>query len=262
MADSFLIKYAELEAAGTYGGKWSVVSKRKSLLKFGGNANVDTAPATLWNHAGDESYVSSNIIDKFSSSSASDTGSMVVEGHTVTGTGADARFTFVVQAVTLAGQAETNLTTPLARVSRVYNPTGTEWVGAIYVYQDDTVTAGVPQTTTKIHAKVNAGGQQTEKAATTISNDDMFFISSMLVGINKKKAETADCELQVRKVGGVFLPKARVTVSSTGTSTFSERFEPYIIVPSNADVRIIGASGSGGVEVSAHISGWLAARRE
>lgn len=261
MSASFLINYAELEAAETYGGKWSADYKRKSLLKFGGNGDVDTTTSTLWNGTGNEVYATTDAITTVSSSSASDAGQMTVEGHTVEGTGTDARFTFVVQDVTLDGQTEVSLATPLARVSRMYNPTGTEWVGDIYAYESDTVTAGVPQTDAKIHAKINAGDQQTRKAATTISNDDMFFISSMLVGINKKKVETADCELQVRKVGGVFLPKARLTVSSTGTSTFSERFEPYIIAPSNSDVRIVAAAGSSGVEVSAHISGWLALRR-
>lgn len=258
MSAQFHVAYAERECGATYGGEWSALARRKSLLKFGGNAAVGTVWQTLWSQGGDEVYATGNVIDKVSSSNAGDTGVINIEGHTISGTGADVKFTFVTQKVTLAGQAKVSLTTPLARVSRCFNATDTEWLGEITVYEDDTLTGGIPNTAAKIHAKVSAGDQQTRKAATTFADDTAFFISSWTLSINKKTAGTADCELQVRKPGGVFLPKARITVSSAGTSTFIEPFAPYLIVPPNSDVRVMAIADSNGVEASAHISGYIA----
>lgn len=254
------IERAEQEVYSTYGDRVSTLAKRKSLLKFGRTDSLGTSWETVWTQGGDETYVTTNAIDTISSSSGSDTGGLAyIEGHTVSGTGADAQFTFVVQTVTLTGTTKATLSTPLARVSRVYNASSTTWVGDIYVYEDDTTTTpGVPDTASKIHMKVEAGDNQSYKAATTFSNSDYFICTGGNASVNKKTAATVDFEMEVRRPGGLFLPVMRLTAASTGLNTVSIRFDPYVIIPKNADVRVVAIGSTTGIEVNAAFQGHLA----
>jgi hypothetical protein len=253
--DDFWIRHAIEEIDNTYGDR--VRPKAKSLHKFGKNEDVGTSIETIWEQGGNETYVTTNAIDKISSSSGSDTEVITIEGHTVSGTGTDAEFTFVVQTVTLVGQTETALTTPIARVSRAYNAGSTALVGDVYIYEDDTVTAGVPQTATKIHLKIPAGQNTSFKGATTFSNTDYFILTEVHFAVGKKAAATVDFDLEVRKVGGLFLPKFQTTLATTGSNSESEVFMPYYIVPKNADVRIRAIASTTGVEADCNFEGIL-----
>ena len=257
----FDIWMAEQIILDTYGDTVSVAEKKKTLLKFGRRSDVNaTNYRTLWNEPGTadhEVFVTTNAITHFASGSGSDTGDMVVEGHTVSGTGSSAEFTFVVQTVTLAGQTKTALTTPLARCSRVYNPTDTEWVGRIGVAEDVTFTSGIPAAV-GTHMNIPAGNQGSQKAATTISNSDYWIITAVAGSILQKTSEFADLKLEVREVGGVFREKFNFAVSSSGGPT--ERFDvkPPVIVPKNADVRMVALAGSTNTIVTGWMNGYLA----
>ena len=157
--------YSELHLAehyilSTYGDNVSIHDKEKFLYKFGANPSVGTTRATLWYTGQDqanETYVADNTnsIDTISSSSASDTEVVTIEGHTMSG----GDKTFVVQTATLNGQNKVTLGTALNRCTRVYHAgqSTTDLVGEIYVYEDTTITSGKPTDTTKIHITVPAG---------------------------------------------------------------------------------------------------------
>lgn len=250
------IEYAQDRVFSDYGDVVSVAEKGKSLLKFGNNPLVQTSPSTLMTlPVGEvhETYVSSNLITHFASSSGSDTGSMVVEGHTISG----GLFTFVTQTVTLAGQTKTALTTPLARVSRAYNSSATDWVGAIYIAEDDTFTSGVPQTATKIHLTVVAGENQSDKAATTISNQDYYFVTEFSGDFLKKAAGFAEVHLEIREAGGVFRSVSHLAISSSN-NTNQLTFIPYLIVKKNSDIRIVADADTNNTEVAGQMQGYLA----
>lgn len=121
------IKHAINLIYSTYGDRVSVDAKRKDLVKFGRNPAADTSAQTVWNQGGNETYVSTNAIDSISSSSTSDTGTVSIEGHTISGSD----LTFVVQSKTLTGQTKATLDTPLARCTRVYNTGTADFVGDI-----------------------------------------------------------------------------------------------------------------------------------
>lgn len=247
-----LIRQAINTIKETYNHNVSVDAKRKSLLKFGKNENVGTSEVMV-EPSGTETYVSDNTIAYFSSSSGSDTGSMVVEYHTVDGNG---DFTFGTQTVTLAGQTKTALTVPCARVSRIYNDSATNWVGVIYIYEDDTVTAGVPQTASKIHIQTTTGDNNSYKAATTFSSTDYAIITYFYADVNKKANANVDVELQVRQKGKVFRDVfARSCSNSMGVEMV---LDPPIIVPPNADVRVMAESDTASTSVSAGFNGYLA----
>jgi len=252
------LEYADQEARLTY-NRASHKAKGKSLLKFGRFDALGTSSQTVQSQGGNEAFPTTNAITTISSSDAGDVIPVFVEGHTVTGTGTDAQFTFVVQSATLAGQTEVALATPLARVSRVYNAGATNLVGDVYVYEADTVTAGVPQTASKIHIQIEAGTDQSYKAATTISNSEMFYITTFSASVNKKTTASVDFEVQVRRVGGVFRPVKRITAASTSQPTVSIKFEPFVVVPKNSDIRIVAVASTTAVEVNASFHAVIAA---
>lgn len=254
----FEIWMAEQIIQDTYSDTVSVADKKKTLLKFGNRTDLGSTTRSTIGHLGlaalNETYVTTNAITHFASSSGSDTGDMYVEGHTVSGTGTSAQFTFVTQTVTLAGQTKTALTTPLARVSQVYNSSATDWVGDIYVAEDVAFTAGVPASGS--HIKVPAGEQTSFKAATTVSNTDYGIIDEWVVTVGKKTNAVVDFRLEIREVGGVFRPK--VFAEASQGETFMLRFEAPIIVPKNADVRVTALASATNVEAGSWFNGYLA----
>lgn len=254
--DYYLINHAINEIYSTYGERASVESKKKSLIKFGRNELVSDAGSTLMTlPAGidNETYVSDNTIAYFSSSNAGDTQDIKVEGHTLSGSD----LTFSVQSVTLAGQTKTALTTPLARITRAYNDDSTDFAGVIYFYEDDTLTAGVPQTDAKVHMMIPVGTNQTEKAATSISSTDYWIITGFYCSVLNKTAAFVDVQIQIREIGKVFRTRANLGAASPGNVSKLE-FEPALIAPSNSDIRLVATASTNGIDVSGGIEGYLA----
>ena len=249
----------EREVYSTYGQRVSIDAKAKSLLKFGKSGDLSSTAGlqTVWSVDGNETYISTNLIDSVVSSSASDTQEVTIEGHTIEGSGVDAKFTFVVQTATLSGQTPVALTTPLARVSRVNNNSSTEIVGVVAVYEDSAVTGGVPNDTTKIHINIPLGFQQSFKAATTFSNTDYFFLTGCYGAVSQKQTAAADFYLELREVGKSFRQIACLTASSSGGS-FNIEFDPAIIIPRNADVRVRCTTGTNNAVVFTNFRGYLA----
>lgn len=233
--------------------------KNKTLLKFGRSELVGTSNwATIMNlptGVDNETYVSSNIIDTLSSADTGDTYALKVEGHTVDGSG---NFTFVSQDATLDGQNKVVLTTPLARISRAYNNDSTDLTGPIYFYEDDTISAGVPTTNSKVHMIIPAGYNQTFKASTTFSNTDYYLVTGAYASVNEKTAATVTIRIQIKQKGKVFRTFAIGTVSTNGSSYSSVDFDPVLIVPKNADIRMQAISSASNTDVSGWFSGYLA----
>ena len=224
----------EREIQATYGDYVSIDKKAKSLIKFGKSAALSTNTLeTVWSVGGNETYISTNDISFISSSSASDTEQVTIEGHTVL----NGEFTFVVQTATLNGQNAVGLTIDLARVSRMYNSDSTELVGRVVVYENATLSGGIPTDATKIHIDIPAGFQQSFKAATTFSNTDYFIMTGFYGAVSAKVSAAVDFYVEIREAGKVFLPKGSFTASSTGGAS-DISLDPAIIVPKNADIRI------------------------
>lgn len=252
--DEFRIRHAIEEINNTYGDVVSVMDKKKSLIKFGRNGSVDTAFETVWRVGGDETYPTTNAIDKISSSDDSDNQNIVIEGHTIS----SGELTFVTQTATLDGFVETALTTPLARVTRLYNDDTSNFAGTIYVYEDDTVTDGVPQTTSKIHMAVTAQNQS-EKASTSFSNQDYFIMTSFSGYCFDKSAAVVEFIIETRVVATTPKVFRRIysTAGTNGVPTVRE-FTVPIIIPKNSDVRIRASADNASTDIGADFSGYLA----
>lgn len=251
----YRFRHAIAQVEDTYGDIVSVESKKKTLRKFGRNPSVDTTFETLWRTGGDETYATSNVIDKISSSDNGDTQSVVIEGHTIS----NGELTFVSQTKTLQGQTESALTTPLARVTRMYNNGTTDFAGTVYIYEDDTVASGVPQTASKIHMTVVTGSNQSEKASTSISKNDYWFITEFVGYCFDKSSAVVEFEVQIREVGATNKVFRRIfeTAGTNGIPTL-EQFDPVIIIPKNHDVRIRAKADNASTDIGGSLSGYLA----
>jgi len=245
------IKQAINEVFSTYGDVVSVSNKKKSLLKFGTRTTVGTSWETLMTAQGSEiqeTILSANGITTVVSS-ASDTQNLIFEYHTISG----GALTFGVQSVTLTGTTPVSLPIPCARANRSYNNGTNPLVGNIYFYEGGT------RTDVNTHLVIPAGEQQTQKAATSISDADYWFISEASLNVLSKVTKYAEARLEVRDVGKNYWRPLTQTFSATDqTGTIEIPFEPYRIVPSNADVRLAVKTNSGSVDVSGGFSGYLA----
>jgi len=108
-----------------YGDEVNVRTRNGDITKFGHNHLIGTSIATIMHlPAGilHETYVAADLINSIISTDNADTQEVYIEGHTIDGSG---NFTFVTQLVTLTGQTVAALSTPLARVSRMYNNNST-----------------------------------------------------------------------------------------------------------------------------------------
>jgi len=248
------MEHAKQVIFAEYGVSVSMEAKNKDLLKFGRNALTNATKSTLMTlPAGidNETYVSSNLINTISSSSASDTYSITIEGHTISG----GVFTFVTQTLTLTGQTQKALTTALARVSRTYNNGSVDSVGRIYIYETDTSTAGVPTTAAKVHLIQEAGVNNSEKASTTLSNSDYWVITGFYGDCLEKTTAYAIIHFEVRLAGKVFTNK--VDIAANTSSPAQHDFLPYIVIPPNADIRLRASANAAGKDVSGGIQGVL-----
>jgi len=252
----FWLDHAVHVIESNYGDVVSIEQKNKDLLKFGHNSLVGTTQATIAHQPAGilhETYVSSNLITSIISDDNGDTQDIVIEGHTSTD---GLSFTFVTQTATLTGQTAVTLTTPLARVSRFYNDNSTDLAGTVYITEDDTYTAGVPDTDIKCHLQTGSTENQSEKCSTTMSSVDYWIVTSFSGDMLKKSAAFAEIELQVRLPGKVFRPVDIISCTDGGRGR--QDFKPYIIVPKNADVRLAALANASSTPIAGSIQGVLA----
>lgn len=248
---------AEREIERTFGDKVSIDKKAKSLIKFGKSAELSTnGLATIWTVGGHETYVDDNLITHVSSSSDDDTCQLILECHTVEGTGTDQKFTFFTEVVTLQGQTKVALPTPVARVSEVTNNDNVELVGRVVVYEDVAVTNGIPDDESKIHIDIEAGMQNSFKAATTFSDSDYYVLTGGFGSVSVKQQGGADFFIEVRSAGKVFIQRAAVSASSGGP--WNIEFDPAIIIPKNSDVRLTVETDTNNAVVFGVFKGYLA----
>lgn len=266
-----LVLYTQDAVSSTYGDTVSVAAKGKVLNKFGLNSSVGTSFETVAEFQGstsNETFVSTNIIDSIVSSSTSDTSqTIVVEGHTIDVNG---NLTFVIQEASLNGRTEVTLSTPLARANRAYvkasgtfNSTPSDLVGTVSIYDNtDGIANGVPNTDTATKLLISPGENGTQKASTSISKDDYWFVSSFGagIGVSGGNASRVILRLETRDVpnGGAWRSLTREIALGINSPSVSILIDPYLIVPKSHDFRVRAKTDSDTAEVYAEVAGYLA----
>lgn len=257
-----MIVAAEREVLNSYGDTVSVEEKKKSLLKFGLNDNVGTSRTTIMQFQGsetNETYCTTNAIDRVVTTDNTFTGTVTIEGHYIDGSN---NLIFAVQTATLTGQTAVTLGTALARATRIYISDGSALASAsdvIYVYENVTTTAGVPDTASKTHVLMDGTYHGSQKASTSISSTDYWFITKAYAGVNKKASAAVDVEVQVRTyTDAAFRTLFKLPLDTNGASYFQIDAPPIFIIPKNSDVRMVAASSTSGTEVIGGLAGYLA----
>ena len=250
------IKHAKNIIFADDGVNVTLEAKNKDLLKFGRNKLVGVVKTTLMTlptGTDNEVLPTTNAINSIISNNAGDTETVRVEGHTTADGGLT--FVFVAQNAILTGQTVVALTTPLARVSRVVNVSATDLTGRVYVTETDTYTAGVPDTNSKVHLIVEAGLNNSEKAATTLSSSDYWVVTGFYGDCLEKSANFGILHLEIRESGKTFSNK--IDISATTNSRGNHEFKPYLIVKPNSDIRLRVTSGTANKDFSGGIQGAL-----
>lgn len=252
------------------GYRVSPVSKAKGLDKFGSNATVGTSFETVAQWQGtvaNETFVSTNLIDAAVSSSASDTQTITIEGHTINGSG---ELTFVVQNVTLTGQTPVALSTPLARATRAFvansgtfDTTPPAMVGVLSVYDDtDGATSGVPNTDAAVKLTIQAGEAQSQKAATSISHTDVWILTYLSAAVGNAGGSATRITIRVERRdvvnGGAWRPVGRNIVIRADGSGRTILYDPCRYIPRSHDVRVLAKSDSNTAAIEVELGGYLA----
>lgn len=249
------LKFAQSIIATSFGDNVSVDLKSKTLRKFGENYDIDAGVSEqVWYTGGNETLSTTNDITTVSSSNASDTQNIYVEGHYFDANGDKI---FHTQSVTLNGQNKVTLSQPLCRATRSFTDDSTETLGDVYVYKDGTISAGVPTDASTIHITQPIEYQQTLKCATSVSNTDYWLIQSATFSVLKSASASVDFTIWIRDDGGVFRPVAVFGVASAG-SPFQKLFSNPIIVKPNSDVKVTAESNANNTAVSAVLDGLFA----
>lgn len=266
-----LFAEAEARVYDQYGDRVSVTAKKKILTKFGQNDTVGNTFETLAQFQGtvaNETYVSTNAIDRVVSSSGSDTMVIVYEGHTIDGSG---NLTFFSDEVTLTGQTPATLPTACARANRAYVKSSGTFnspqalpVGEICFYNSatSTVTSGVPNTPSSTKLVIRATQSQSQKCASSISSTDYYFVRSFeaAIGAAGGSANRVQVLVEFRDIanGGVWRPRGREISLNVNENGVRVELEPLLIIPKNHDFRMVAKTNANTASVFGEVDGWLA----
>lgn len=173
--------------------------------KFGINTAVGTTEEDIWAAGGKETLLTSGATMYVS---CEDNVNGV--GQTIQVDGLDANWNRVVGIAVLTGQTQAPITNldgsalTMTRVNRAFQISAEpDPVGDIWVAESDTLTGGVPDTSTKVHAFVNYtdAAQQTQKAMYTVPAGYeclVHKISAALVGASGGSARSCGVVLEVQ----------------------------------------------------------------
>lgn len=257
------VNQAIKEVARFDGLSVSVAEERQSIIRLGRNLGMTAdTQEIIWNvGVADEILpaAGTNPIDRLVSSSASDAETVLLLGHVSDAVG---NKTFTVQTITLTGQTPVVLPIALHRVVDISRNATPPLVGDVYVYENSTVIAGVPQDLTKVHSKIDAalGFQRGNKAQITISSDVYFFVTSWSYAVTRQNAGYVDFTLEIKDLDGVFLEQA-IGTGSRESGTHTTVFRPFIVMRPNADLVVRGTASASGTRATTQVNGIVASIR-
>jgi len=208
---------------------WSYISK------YGENPDVGTAttPEDIWLHGGDYIYddFGTAPIAYLCSTNALDTEDILVQGLDVNGDE-------VTQTVTLTGQTNVSLPTPLYRVYRMKNVGSDDVLGNVSCHIDPAPVAGVPSAGST-RATILNGNNQTLMAIYSIPKGKVGFLYKIEAGMSRAQTTgVARCALKVRNFEKVFRVQKRFDVMNTGTSIYTDNRAFYDSITALSDVKI------------------------
>jgi len=222
-----------------------------SIDKFGandditGNSNYQTI---VGGQSGAYPYSTSADIISLSSSNTGDNQTIRVIGQTADGTE-------IEQDISLNGRTRVAIDTPLQRVYRMINIDSTDIAGTVYCYSGTTNTLGVPSGASVEKARITNQTNQASMGVYTIPKGKVGFLCRGEVGLKWEGGVFAGTEnitlhYRSRRIGGVFVTKKEVTITSGGSSIYKDARSFPDVIPSLTDIEIAK------VDASASMGAW------
>ena len=245
-----IIRSAMIEIYEKYGHV--VENNYKRLRKYGLSRQVQQNTPTLimTNKTGvfAEVLPTTNSIDSVVCSGY--TGSFDLEYHTIDGSG---NKTFDTQTVNVVAGVGT-LETPCARVSTAENFTAA-LTADLYIYENSSVTAGVPDDGTKIHLKVEQAANHSLKCATTVEQNKYWIIDTLYGSVNTKTS--AFCKATLFTKNGDLVSENRYEGGLINGAQPPLEVPGLIIVKPNEDAWVSGTADQNRREMSFGAAGYL-----
>jgi hypothetical protein len=212
-----------------------------SVNKFGANPLITTSVEDVWEYGGTHTFMAAAAGLKISSSLGGDS------DVDVTVEGLDANWNLKSVVVNTDGQTEKDIDggSTWIRVNRAYVSGATAATGTIYIYEDDTVVAGVPQTASKIHATILPAEQQTKISFYSVPANHTGFIYSYEAS-TQAVAGVLTVTLQIREFGGVFKTKHVFQISGAGDS---KTWKFPLVASAKSDIKVVGITSVGNHDV-------------
>ena len=234
--DGFLLSKSYHDEVATGG-----ISSLSYIEKFGRNTTVASgAQETIWDGSTLYSYAATAVITHAISANAGDTMDIEIQGL-------DADWALVVQTITLTGDTQVALTTPLIRVFRARLVGGTASLGVISI-----TTTGQSAT----YAQILVGVNQTNMAIYTIPAEKTGYLhvwyASMLRATGTT-ATAADVDLYRRDFEEVFRSTQPIGIQNTGSGQWQYRYTFPIKLPAKTDIEV-RATPTANADISAGFS--------
>ena len=217
----------------------------------GRNPDVNaTTTETMWDFGGKYTYLTANTQLYASSSSASDT------AVTLLLSGLDDSYNSISLTVTLNGQSQVALSAATAfRIFTVVVTGSTSPLGGVYIAETDTLTAGVPNTASKVKAKIALSTDKdnvvidggTDFASSNITHLGLYTVPAgkrmTLTKIVAGAGKNDDIKLdgKIRLLGGVWLDRNPVSLYQTNQVL---PFEPPLVLAEKTDIEFTAIAGS------------------
>ena len=228
------------------------ITGTEDVFQTGRNLSISsTAYETLWDQGGNYTYLTVATQLYVSSSSASDT------DQTIRVCGLDGSYNILEIEVTLNGQTQVAIPAGIfLRVREVEALEGSPLVGEVYVAESDTLTAGVPNTASKIKSKIALVPSETGDFASnhvshngffTVPADSDVFIIAMPPTVPKN--EDVKVQFWVRGVGRNWANLFGVWTYS-GVSPVSILSHTRIAEKKDVEIRVLSGNPAGQAEVN------------
>ncbi len=197
--------------------------------------DTDGDPADIWNEGGVYTFSTSAVTHYISSSNNSDNQQIRVIGL-------DENWQLQTKFIDLVGRTKTAIEGTWIRINAAQNIDSTEFAGDVYIYEDDTITDGVPDTASKIRAVAIPSLQVYRGAIYTVPAGKTAFILEAFSNIGPKAGTAladkgSELYLYIKNFGSVFRALA-IRVASLYENTVTHKFPVPYRVPEKSDIKI------------------------
>lgn len=151
------------------------------------------------------------------------------------------------------GQIKTRLSTSLLwfRFWNAININSISLQGDLYIYEDSTVTNGIPDDLTKIRGFVKNSDNESQMGIWTLPLNEHGALSEIILGISNKVQATVAFEIYARLVGRIFTLRGAASINSLGTGIFQRSYPMGSRFLPGADILVRAQTKTNSLDVIA-----------